>query len=247
LEVAVLDVVIAQTYDQGRLRGWLDESMLEPRTGQALRAWFADPAGSPFVLEPFLRPDRADAVAAAIARIRSWEHAHAFANDQVSYEVPRQEWESAEPARRFFRHDIARPMTALTGEPDQRTLVELLTLVASGALCRWLGTAIGTALHPLPTLEITRYHRGDFIRRHDDTFTDRVLAANLYLDGGWQPGDGGCLELVRGAESARLVEPRFNRLALIPIAVGYQHAVLPWTSDKAGRFTVSMGIRRAPA
>jgi len=243
----MLDAVIAQAYARDRLRGLLDESMLEPATARALRDWFADPAGSPFVLEPFLRPDRAVAVAAAIGQLPSWEHAHAFATDQVSYEVPRREWESADPAERFFRHDIARPMTALAGEPGQRDLVELLTLAGSGALCRWLGAAIGVPLHDVPTLEITRYHQGDFIRRHDDTFTDRVLAANLYLDRDWQPGNGGCLELVTGNDSATLVEPRFNRLAIIPIAVGYQHAVLPWTSGTAGRFTVSMGIRRVAA
>jgi hypothetical protein len=243
----MLDAVIAQAYARDRLHGWLDESVLEPATARALRGWFADPAGAPFVLEPFLLPERAVEVAAAIGRITSWEHAHAFATDQVSYEVARQEWESADPAERFFRHDIARPMAALAGEPGQRALVELLTLAGSGALCQWLGNAIGVPLHDVPTLEITRYHRGDFIRRHDDTFTDRVLAANLYLDRAWQPGDGGCLELVTGSDPAMPVQPRFNRLAIIPIATGYQHAVLPWTSGTPGRFTVSMGIRRATA
>lgn len=243
----MLDAVIAQAYARDRLQGWLDESVLEPATARQLRDWFADPAGAPCVLEPFLRPEQAVEVAAAIGRITSWEHAHAFATDQVSYEVPRLEWESADPAERFFRHDIARPMTALAGEASQRALVELLTLAGSGALCQWLGSAIGVPLHDVPTLEITRYHRDDFIRRHDDTFTDRVLAANLYLDRDWQPGNGGCLELVAGNGSVTLVEPRFNRLAIIPIATGYQHAVLPWMSGTAGRLTVSMGIRRAPA
>lgn len=243
----MLDAVIAQAYARDRLRGWLDENMLEPSTGWALRDWFADPAGAPFVLEPFLRPERAVAVAAAIGRIRFWQRAHAFANDHASYEVPRQEWESADPETRFFRHDIARPMTALTGDSEQRDLVELITLVSGGALCRWLGAAIGLPLHDVPTLEIARYHQGDFIRRHDDTFTGRVLAANLYLDRDWQPDDGGCLELVTGGESVTLAEPRFNRLAIIPIAAGYQHAVLPRESGTVGRFTVSVGIRRVAA
>lgn len=80
-----------------------------------------------------------------------------------------------------------------------------------------------------------RYDKGAFYKKHVDAFKaerNRVVSTVLYLNPGWQPGDGGELVLYQASESAaeqdkilEVVQPLFGRMVLF-LSEDFPHEVL---------------------
>jgi Rps23 Pro-64 3,4-dihydroxylase Tpa1-like proline 4-hydroxylase len=104
----------------------------------------------------------------------------------------------------------------------------------------WLGAWIGVALGERFTCEVVRYSSGDFIAEHTDAYDGRVVGVTLYLDPDWTDVAGGQLLFSAARRLEPACAPRFNTLALIPIAASCSHAVSPWTAPSPGRHGISL-------
>lgn len=93
------------------------------------------------------------------------------------------------------------------------------------------------------------YRPGDFYRKHVDAFrgeSNRVLSVVVYLNKGWEPGQGGELQLFNPATQAELVKvvPSYGSIVLF-LSEEFPHEVLPTQRDRyavAGWFRVNTSI-----
>ena len=75
---------------------------------------------------------------------------------------------------------------------------------------------------------LAHYPAGSYYKRHLDQFqgrNNRLISMIIYLNEGWQKGDGGELELIASRQSPQLVEPIAKRCVLFKSA-DVPHAVL---------------------
>ena len=90
------------------------------------------------------------------------------------------------------------------------------------------------------------YQAGDFYRKHVDAFrgqSNRVLSLVVYLNKGWEPGQGGELQLFDPTTDTKLVKvvPAFGTIVLF-LSEEFPHEVLPTQRDRyavAGWFRVN--------
>lgn len=84
---------------------------------------------------------------------------------------------------------------------------------------------------------LAHYRSGDFYKKHLDAFrgqANRILTTVLYLNPGWQPGDGGELVMYcAGDHDTELlrVAPTFGTLVTF-LSEEYPHEVLPARNDR---------------
>lgn len=96
------------------------------------------------------------------------------------------------------------------------------------------------------------YGPGDFYRRHVDAFrgeSNRVLSVVVYLNKGWEPGQGGELQLFDPATNTELLKvvPGYGTLVLF-LSEEFPHEVLPTQRDRyavAGWFRVNSSLNDA--
>lgn len=90
------------------------------------------------------------------------------------------------------------------------------------------------------------YHRGDFYRAHVDSFqgrASRIVSLVLYLNDGWQPTDGGALQVFNREnenEVCGVVLPEMGRVALF-MSEEIRHEVL---EAHRTRYSVSCWLRQ---
>lgn len=92
------------------------------------------------------------------------------------------------------------------------------------------------------------YEPGDFYRRHVDAFrgeSNRVLSIVVYLNQGWEPGQGGELQLFNPETNAELVSivPAYGTIVLF-LSEEFPHEVLPTQRE---RFAVAGWYRVNPS
>lgn len=80
------------------------------------------------------------------------------------------------------------------------------------------------------------YQAGDFYRKHVDAFkgeSNRVLSVVVYLNKGWEPGQGGELQLFKPDSSSELVRivPSYGTLAVF-LSEEFPHEVLPTRRER---------------
>lgn len=76
------------------------------------------------------------------------------------------------------------------------------------------------------------YMPGDYYKKHSDQFnakTHRIISSVLYLNPGWQPGDGGEL-LIYKDDKTITIEPISGRLMLFKSEI--EHEVLPANKER---------------
>jgi len=148
-------------------------------------------------------------------------------------------WRAAQPFPHVVIDDFepATPiLELLDDEGVTRQDGDIFSFEASGDL-RELSASFGAALaapfaritsKPVTRVELRAYayRPGHYLLPHTDHQDDlaRLLAFAYYLPTP-EPPEGGELELFRGLESARLIEPRPNRLVVFDVGDGTLHQV----------------------
>lgn len=122
----------------------------------------------------------------------------------------------------------------------------------------WLGWATRLRLHLNRRLflglfsfesHFSVYHSGDFYRTHVDAFkgeSNRVLSLVAYLNKGWEPGQGGELQLYTPDTNEELLKvvPSFGTVVVF-LSEEFPHEVLVTTRDRyavAGWFRVNTSM-----
>ena len=231
------------------LSGWIDPSHLGAGALDSLAQRFAAaPAVIP--VHGFLRNDRASALATALRAVGTWHRMHcirdAACHERV-LEVEQEQFAATPQALRFSRHDVVRPTASLLTDggpldPEGRCLMNEFFEFALGAhgLRTWLASWMGVELGERFSCEVVRYSSGDFIAEHSDAHDGRIVGLTLYLDPDWTGAAGGELLFGRSQRLEPACTPRFNTLALIPIAGECRHAVSPWHGQQPGRHGISL-------
>ncbi|HST65670.1 MAG TPA: 2OG-Fe(II) oxygenase, partial [Mycobacteriales bacterium] len=105
-------------------------------------------------------------------------------------------------------------------------VARLTEFLVGGEARHELERLTGIALRGDVLVNATRYHRGDFLRAHVDTYDSGVLSLLLYLhQPDWAEGDGGLLGF-QGADGVRdTLPPRHNSMVLLPLRPDLAHCV----------------------
>jgi Rps23 Pro-64 3,4-dihydroxylase Tpa1-like proline 4-hydroxylase len=157
-------------------------------------------------------------------------------------------WRAAEPFPHLVIDDVIDPsrmaelFAVIEDEPVERYTNDLYTFDATAPepttsafadLRRELGSVLAPALARVTGKQVTRadlrafaYREGDYLLPHTDHQDElrRAIAYAYYLPSP-EPPTGGELELFAGMTSARMIEPRANRIALFEVSERSLHQV----------------------
>lgn len=99
-------------------------------------------------------------------------------------------------------------------------------------------TAYGEALE-MRSQDVARYRRGQYLRRHSDTFERRRFGLVFFLSRGWEVGHGGELVVEPPSGESVVVVPRAADVAMLRISPGFMHHVSPVRSGEWVRYSVA--------
>lgn len=178
------------------------------------------------VIDNLFDVKRLNAVHEILLRDEHWQsQKHSYSAHYVS----EQQWQATARANKFVSRDCwQRP--ALTSND----VTGFLRFLRSSELLEFLSHLFGVQLTDKnvadPELNTNFFRLGadDFIGQHADDSPHREVCMLLYLNQGWQSGDGGelCFDM---AEDRLLIAPEFNRCVLFdPASPGSEHSIRPW-------------------
>jgi hypothetical protein len=204
-------------------------------------------------IDDFLDPARALDVARFLATEAAFTMHYAACPDgplegaQGAQRMTAEEWEATPPDRRFLRFGIGPGEPGAT--PGWNAYLALRDALCDQRFRRYVEGLSGHALGPLVGLSAHAMATGDLLAPHDDVNPWRVLACNLYLSPDWHAGYGGALRMTGRDDRERLIEPRFNRLALFEVNAHKSHCVEPIVAPAGARRLSLAGwfVRRRPA
>lgn len=235
--------------DFASLAELIDSRYLTEQALADLGTWFRGTPTRPMVLRNFLRPEIAEATAAAMGALPVWSRCcTVFADALSTADIPESEW--AKHPDRVACHFVARPLLdalepGAMSRAHQGALKRFITFaVISGQLRSWIGAGIGVPLEKRTSVELAAYGPADQIRPHQDLIPGRIVAVNFYLDPDYRLGTGARLGYRNELNQEFAVDPLFNSFSLIPIGPQCHHWVEPFQDDRRGRYTVSIGEHR---
>jgi len=89
------------------------------------------------------------------------------------------------------------------------------------------------------SVDIARYAKDDYLRRHSDTFDDRRFGFVWFFSAGWSPGDGGELVIENEEGAALVVAPQQGNLAILTFRPGSFHQVAVIRSEHWTRYSIA--------
>lgn len=150
---------------------------------------------------------------------------HTYTTHYVSDKV----WQATAPVNKFVRRDCWQRPKLATND-----VMDFLQFLRCREFLKFLSKIFGVQLTDKnvasPELNTNFFRLGpdDFIGQHADDSPNREVCMLLYLNQGWQSGDGGelCFNL---AQERLRIAPVFNRCVLFdPASPGSEHSIRPW-------------------
>ncbi len=169
-----------------------------------------------------------------ITQITTWsEERWALRSDNSVALVDKQEFEATPASLRFSYSDSLR-----TGVEPALAVRGLLSGIRSRDVADAFSHAYGDKIE-YKSSDVARYRDGHYLRRHADTFADRVFGVLTFLSPDWSHSHGGELVVEAPDGSVDCIAPEPGTLAMLPIRPGFQHLVSRIRTSDWVRFSVA--------
>ena len=170
-----------------------------------------DPAGL-MVLDDFLQRPVIDKVHRWLVDEARFDRRYGLYSTMVAQ---RADLLQASEEDRFYTYDVTidvRPEHAMS--PNWLTHLTLEHALGQQPSLEFFGAIAGVPLTRTEPIHVHAHAADDYLKIHSDRVRDRRLCATLFLSPDWQPGYGGELCVVDGAQEEGRFAPRYNRLIL---------------------------------
>jgi Rps23 Pro-64 3,4-dihydroxylase Tpa1-like proline 4-hydroxylase len=205
------------------------------------RAAFESHPARLLTIDAFLLPERAGALARAVANDMEFDTKYALYSRPRS-RVTNEEWLEAAESDRFFRYSI---MEGIAPErqlsPDLLQYLQLRAAFNDPRMVEYFQALTGLRLAPPKDFSVHGMAEGDFLSEHDDDHADRQLAFVLYLTPDWEPRFGGTLRMVADSGEITHVTSDYNSIVMFDVAARSSHSVEPVLPEAGNRSRRSLG------
>jgi len=121
--------------------------------------------------------------------------------------------------------------------------IKLRQLFFSPQFKQYIQRITGIELGDVTPIKTHRMQAQHFLRQHNDTRNNRIIAFILYLSPQWQYTDGGILRIVGNTDQENELLPSFNSLAVFDVTSHQYHYISPLSPTSAnkryGRFSIN--------
>lgn len=221
----------------------------------AYRRMFTEHPANLIVLRDFLNPDGAEKLSAFLGTEAQYETLYGLYSAMNNHPeglptATETDWLNADDSDRFFR---LRKFVGLSKDsrltPNLVAYMKFRNAFNDFAFRNFFISITGLDLDLVQsTFHSFVMKPGDFLRHHDDTGNNYLLAFVLYLAPRWQPEFGGQLEMTDPKGNVTTVEPEYNSLVLFKVNPRTKHLVTPIQSDEnVARATISGWMHQAAA
>lgn len=169
-----------------------------------------------------------------LTRIETWtEERWTLQPDNSVAAVSEEDFDSTSPDRRFSFSDSLRE-----GADAALAIRGLLSGIRSDTVARAFSDAYGNTVE-YRSSDVARYRTGHYLRRHADTYEDRVFGVLAFLSPDWSHRHGGELVVEAPDGSVDCIAPEPGTLAMLPIRPGFQHLVSRIRTTDWIRFSIA--------
>lgn len=181
-----------------------------------------------------LEPNDHGAIVDELADIANWSEEYwILDHDDSVVKVTEQEFNTTEPNLRFSHSDSLR-----RASEDATATKALMSAVRSDTVAQHFSEAFGRKVE-FRSADVARYRSGHYLRRHADTYEDRVFGLLFFLSSGWSAGCGGELIAESPSGEVDVVPPLTGRIGVLPIRPNYWHLVSRVKSADWVRYSVA--------
>ena len=166
--------------------------------------------------------------------LHTWQEEHWILNEDESVSPATEiEFVATPGTQRFSNSDSLRaaPREAMATRA-------LMSALKSSEVGSAFSAAYGSTI-TFRTADIARYRLGHYLRRHSDTYEDRVFGLVFFLADGWQQAYGGQLIVEYPDGRVHVIAPDPADVVVLPIAPGYWHMVSEVTGRSWERLSVA--------
>ncbi|MCA1217120.1 2OG-Fe(II) oxygenase [Streptomyces sp. 8L] len=203
--------------------------LIDLLTGESIRAAVADlrsDGGSVLRTVPLLAPELAAYFHRGMEEQQAWAlEKWLILPDESVRMCGDEEFDTAPPDQQFSYNECLRKLPS-----DAYPVRALISAAESAEVAAALSEAYGASL-TVKGVDMARYTKGHYLRRHSDTFDDRHFAMIFFLADGWTQGDGGELVVESQSGAAHVAYPLQGHVALLRISPGHHHQVCRNLSD----------------
>lgn len=169
-----------------------------------------------------------------MTRVNTWSEERWVLRDDDSVGlVKEQEFMTTRPSQRFSYSDSLR-----TGADPALAVRGLLSGVRSPDVAAAFSQAYGKKVE-YKSSDVARFRNGHYLRRHADTYADRVFGVLIFLSPDWAPCHGGELVVEAPDGSVDCIAPEPGALAMLPIRPGFHHLVSRIRTSDWVRFSIA--------
>lgn len=169
-----------------------------------------------------------------LLQIDTWsEERWVLRDDNSVAAVGEDEFLAQPPSKRFSHSDSLR-----TGAEPALAIRGLLSGIRSPEVAESFSQAYRKTVE-YKSSDVARYRRGHYLRRHADTYADRVFGVLVFLSPDWTPSHGGELVVEAPDGSVDCIAPDPGTLAVLPIRPGFQHLVSRIRTVDWTRFSIA--------
>lgn len=234
-------VPAAQTTDQSdasrreigfEVRRQLLAGLSDGRVGEAIVRLSKGVSG--IELDQILPDSVTRAIAADLRADQGWRmETWAFGGGSDVQAIDVNEFETMAPKARFSKNECLRKPAK-----DAYSLRGFLSGIVSSEASVLLSSAFGERVQ-FKSADVARYRRGDYLRRHCDTFDGRRFGLVWFFSDGWQSRDGGELVIEGPAGDSIVIRPRAGTVAALLFRSEYYHHVSAVRSSEWIRYSVA--------
>lgn len=169
-----------------------------------------------------------------LLRVNTWsEERWALRTDNSVVPVDEQEFVAMHPTKRFSHSDSLR-----TGAEPAIAVRGLLSGIRSTDVAEAFSQAYGKKVE-YKSSDVARYRHEHYLRRHTDTYANRVFGVLVFLSPNWTPCHGGELVVEAPDGSVDCIAPEPGTLAMLPIRPGFHHLVSRIRTSNWVRFSIA--------
>lgn len=187
-----------------------------------------------FSVDGLLSQEVVDIISSSLREDAAWARECWVLGDDASVSrVEEPVFRSANLNRRFSTNDCLRI-------PSKTNLYlrGFLAALVSPQVKEMYSNFCGMDLH-FKSADVTRYGKGDYLRRHADLFDDRRFALIWFFSDEWSSGRGGELIVEGEAGSSVVIGPHPGSVGIMAIRPGCFHQVAANQSQEWKRYTVA--------
>lgn len=149
-----------------------------------------------------------------------WGREHwVLREDQSVAAVTEAEFQVAIGPARFSKNDCLRKP-----DPASYAVRGFLSAITDRTVAECWSTHLRTKLK-FRSVDIAKYGEGDYLRRHSDTFEDRLFGIVWFIGQGWRPGSGGELLVENDKGESDVIQPISGAAAVLSFKADYYHQV----------------------